>query len=328
VTGKLPKPAATLSIDLDNLWSYLRAKGDHRWTDYPSFLALAVPRILRLLDELALRATVFVVGRDADCARDRDLLQAFPAAGHELGNHSYTHDPGFHRYTDDALEDDFARSEAALAALGAGTIRGFRGPSFRVSEAVLRTLVRRGYRYDASTFPTCLGPLARAWQSFYFRLDGEAREALRGQYGEIKDARRPLQPYRWCLDNGELIEIPVSTMPFTRLPVHWTYIHFLGSCSPRVAVAYVRTNIALCRLGGLRPSLLLHATDFIGGDDADCPHFLPGMRRHVAAKLGLLRQTLALYMASYDLLPIGDFIVHEVDATRLIAHSPTLTHPS
>ena len=40
------------------------------------------------------------------------------------------------------------------------------GPGFSVSEDVLLALERRGYRYDASTLPTFIGPLARA---FYLR---------------------------------------------------------------------------------------------------------------------------------------------------------------
>jgi hypothetical protein len=74
----MTRPAATLSVDLDNLWSYLRAKGDPRWREYPSFLALAIPRLSGLLDEIGVRATVFVVGRDAECADERDPWAASP----------------------------------------------------------------------------------------------------------------------------------------------------------------------------------------------------------------------------------------------------------
>ncbi|WP_010582896.1 polysaccharide deacetylase family protein [Schlesneria paludicola] len=47
------------------------------------------PRLLDLLDRLALRATFFVVGQNAE--RYPHLLQRMSAAGHEIANHTYTH---------------------------------------------------------------------------------------------------------------------------------------------------------------------------------------------------------------------------------------------
>ena len=314
------RPTASLSIDLDNLWAYQRSKGDVRWRDYSSFLPRAVPRVHTLLDALAIKLTAFVVGADAERRENCDALRSLVDAGHEIGNHSYAHDSGFHALDETALAEDFDRAETALTSLGAPVPNGFRGPSFRLSTTVLRCLLARGYRYDASTFPTSLGPLARTWQRVWFKLDDEARAALRGQYGGFTDARRPLTPYLWRVDLRELLEIPVTTMPFTRLPVHWTYVHFLAGMSPSLALAYVRSTIALCRARGIAPSLLLHATDFIGADDPECPRFLPGMRHTQAAKTALLRRTLTMYQEAFELLPLG------VCAERLLARGVSDIH--
>ena len=37
---------ASLSLDLDNLWSYLKVHGDPSWEGFPSYLDLVVPRVL------------------------------------------------------------------------------------------------------------------------------------------------------------------------------------------------------------------------------------------------------------------------------------------
>jgi len=42
---------------------------------------------------------------------------------------------------------------------------------------VLDVLVRRGYRFDASTLPTYIGPLARAYYFMTAKLQREQREA-------------------------------------------------------------------------------------------------------------------------------------------------------
>ena len=271
------KPPAMLSLDLDDLWSYLRTYGDPQWTEYPSMLDIAVPRIMRFFDKNKLRITIFIVGRDAEAPSNRELLRALIASGHEIANHSFDHALDFHAFSTARLQDDFDRSETAIADLGAPRPRGFRGPSFRLSGAILELLSKRSYQYDASTFPTFVGPLARAWQRRFFELNEAEKKQLSGMFGGFADARRPLNPYKWQCSERTLVEIPVSTMPFFRLPIHWTYVNYLASFSKPLALRYVRANIALSRATGLHPCLLLHATDFIGRDDRKCPEFLPGM---------------------------------------------------
>ena len=46
----MSRMTASLSLDLDDEWSYLRTRGDPAWREYPSHLAQVVPRILEFLD--------------------------------------------------------------------------------------------------------------------------------------------------------------------------------------------------------------------------------------------------------------------------------------
>src|SRR5207247_9147540 len=85
----MPRPLASLSLDLDNKWSYLKTHGDAGWERFPSYLDVVVPRILRVCDELGLKITVFVVGQDAALAANHEALASIAAAGTELGNHSF-----------------------------------------------------------------------------------------------------------------------------------------------------------------------------------------------------------------------------------------------
>ncbi|MCB0556980.1 MAG: hypothetical protein KDD02_25760, partial [Phaeodactylibacter sp.] len=50
---------ASLSLDLDDQWTYLKTHGEDSWKDYPSYLNYAVPRILDLLDKHELKITFF-----------------------------------------------------------------------------------------------------------------------------------------------------------------------------------------------------------------------------------------------------------------------------
>src|SRR5262249_46460471 len=104
------KPLASLSLDLDNKWSYLKTHGDAGWDRYPTSLPLVVPRVLDFLASRGLRITFFVVGRDATRPENRSALRSIREAGHEIGNHSFEHEPWLHLYTEPQIEDELARA--------------------------------------------------------------------------------------------------------------------------------------------------------------------------------------------------------------------------
>ena len=70
----MSKPVASLSLDLDNKWSYLKTHGDPGWESFPSYLDRVVPRFLDFLRERDLTITVFVVGQDASLEQNADAL--------------------------------------------------------------------------------------------------------------------------------------------------------------------------------------------------------------------------------------------------------------
>ena len=300
------KPLASLSLDLDNQWSYMKTHGNPAWESYPSYLDVVVPRTLRFFEERGLKITYFIVGTDAERPENGRALAAITAAGHEVGNHSHRHEPWLHLYSDADIEAEIARAEDAIAAVTGQRPAGFRGPGFSLSTAVLATLKRRGYRYDASTFPTFLGPLARAYYFFTAKLSAEERERRKALFGGMREGLRPLRPYRWRLEAGPLLEVPVTTMPLFRIPFHVSYLIYLAGFSPVLARAYFATALGLCRLTGIQPSLLLHPLDFLGSDDGLEPlQFFPGMNIPAATKLAWMDDFLGAYARKFTVLPMG-----------------------
>lgn len=296
---------ASLSLDLDNLWSYMKTHGDPGWDTFPSYLDLVVPRFLSLLDELSLRITVFVVGQDAALPCNREALRSIAAAGHEIGNHSFHHEPWLHRYTSAEVESEIERAESAIQDAIGVLPQGFRGPGYSLSERVLRVLVSHGYLYDCSTFPTFIGPLARAYYFFTARLDAEQQVERSALFGGLRDGLRPLRPYRWTLDEGSLLEIPVTTMPLARIPFHFSYVHWLAGHSERLADTHFATALRLCDTARIAPSLLLHPLDFLGSDDVAELRFFPAMDQSSETKMNRMRRLLATVAKRYDVQPMG-----------------------
>src|SRR5581483_10086961 len=125
-----PRPVASLSFDLDNLWAYRMTHGEHDWTEAPSYLPVVSERALELLDRLGLHITFFVVGRDAVQDGNAAALHALVDAGHEIGNHSFDHRPWMHRWSRDEIDDDIARAEDAITSVLGVRPVAFRGPGY------------------------------------------------------------------------------------------------------------------------------------------------------------------------------------------------------
>jgi peptidoglycan-N-acetylglucosamine deacetylase len=272
------RPMASVSLDLDNLWSYLKTHGDAGWERRPTYLPGFVPPVLDLLDQLGLRITFFVVGVDADREENAGALAAITARGHEVGNHSYEHEPWLHRYSAAQLEEEIARADEAVTRATGQRPVGFRGPGYSWSPTLLEVLQRRGYLFDSSTLPTYIGPLARAYYFATAKLSRAARAERAALFGTVQDGLRPVKPYAWRLGDGPgLLEIPVTTIPGLKLPFHLSYLLYLSRYSEVAAIGYLRSALALCRLTGTEPCFLLHPLDLVGGDQAPQLRFFPGM---------------------------------------------------
>ncbi len=287
-----PRPPASISLDLDNLWAYLKTHGDPKWTDMPSFLDVAVPRFLEFFRNRRQSITVFVVGADAALETNSEVLASIADAGHEIGNHSFHHEPWLHRYTQSQLIDEIERTEESVWNATGQVTRGFRGPGFSCPPEMLAILAARGYEYDASVFPTFLGPLARAWYFWHSRFNSRQKRDRNQLFGKFVDGFQSVKPWLWSAGDRQLVEIPVTTMPVFKLPVHASYVNYLARFSTLASRWWFRTATSLCALTKTQPSLLLHALDFI--DDTDCPQmgFFPGVRLPVSRKLELLNQCL------------------------------------
>ena len=303
----MPKLKCSLSLDLDNLWSYLKTHGDAGWDSYPSYLNVVVPRVLDFLDARGVRITWFIVGRDAADPAHRAALREISARGHEVGNHSFNHEPWLHLYSEEAIRDELARTEDAIELATGERPVGFRGPGFSFSPTLLNVLAERGYRYDASTFPTFLGPLARMYYFATAKGLTAGEKAQRAKlFGTVGEGFRPLSPYTWATAAGPLLEIPVTTMPLFRVPFHLSYLLYLDGYSRTLARAYLRLAIVMCKLARVEPSVLLHPLDFLGGDDTDRLSFFPAMTRPSAVKLAFVSEVFATLARHFDLVPMGE----------------------
>ena len=304
MTGRM---SASISLDLDNLWSYMKTHGTEGWELRPSYYDKFTPHMLDVLDKQGIKVTFFIVGVDADEENNHAALKSIANAGHEFGNHSYEHEPWLHLYSDEQLEDEIVRTDQAIERVTGQRTVGFRGPGYSWSPKLLEILVRHGHAFDASTLPTYIGPLARMYYFWTADLSKEERKQRKGLFGQFSDGLRPLKPYFWGLEGEErILEIPVTTIPIIKIPFHFSYLLYLAGFSETLMMAYLRVAIWMCKLTRTEPSFLLHPLDVIGADQVEELAFFPGMDKTGEYKTRLLTKVLTTLQENFDLVPMGE----------------------
>jgi polysaccharide deacetylase family protein (PEP-CTERM system associated) len=116
-----------------------------------------VERYLELLARHDVRCTFFTVGELA--RREPALVARLAAAGHEIACHGADHVP-LARLGPDGFRDDLRRALDALAAAGAGEVRGFRAPVMSLTAKTPwahEALAELGFTYSSSVMPAATG---------------------------------------------------------------------------------------------------------------------------------------------------------------------------
>ncbi len=303
----MSKPFASLSLDMDNQWSYMKIHGEEGWEEFPSYLDIFVPYALQVLDELDLKITFFIVGQDAAFEKNHKYLKSIADAGHEIANHSFKHETWLHLYTKDELRDEINKAHTVIKDVTGKESIGFRGPGFSWSTTLLEVLSEKDYVYDASTLPTVIGPLARL---YYFRtsnLSKEEKEDRKEIFGKFSDGFRRLKPYNWKFKNGKkLLELPVTTMPIFRIPFHLSYLIYISNISEQLMMLYLKCAIYLCKLTRTQPSFLLHPLDLIGGDQISSLAFFPGMNVSSKRKIFIFKKVMKVLSRHFQLVTMKE----------------------
>jgi peptidoglycan/xylan/chitin deacetylase (PgdA/CDA1 family) len=138
-----------LTFDFDALspWVFEMADGNVAALSRGEFGAVAVPRILKLLERHEIRTTFFVPGHTA--LAYPELVREIAAAGHELGHHGWVHE-GLSRLEPARERELLQRGLDALDRVAGARPLGYRAPGVDVSVNTVDILLEHGFRYDAS----------------------------------------------------------------------------------------------------------------------------------------------------------------------------------
>lgn len=137
-----------LTFDFDT-WSGMVARGLNTPTyiSRGEFGAVASLRILDLLARHKIRSTWFTPGVVISAYPDH--CRRVVAEGHEMGNHGWTHDPPATLNRDEE-GNGLRRASDIIEATTGLRPRGYRSPSWDLSEHTIDLLLAQGFEYDSS----------------------------------------------------------------------------------------------------------------------------------------------------------------------------------
>jgi len=169
-----------------------------------------------------------------------------------------------------------------------------------------------GYKYDASTLPNFLSPLARTYFLATSNLSKEEKNRRKKLFGKFSDGFKSNKPYNWIGGGNQLLEIPVTTMPVFKIPIHASYITYFSTYNKFLAKAYFQFAIKLCKLNRVNPSILLHPLDFLGDDDITDLSFFPAMKHNSKWKIEILDDVLKILNNQFKLVHMDLFAQDEL----------------
>ncbi len=285
----MSRPVAVVSVDVDPVDLHLVGYGFRGSPPDPQVMDVALPRLLDLLARLGLPTTLFVVARDA--ASHAAMLQRAVRDGHEIASHTWSHPLRFAGLPAADQERELRDSKAALEAASGREVIGFRAPNFDMNAEALVRLVKCGYHYDASGYPSPMLMPARMLLALKSR---SPREVLSMSPWPFTWRRLP---HRWERGGKSLTEYPVAVTPGLRVPVYHTLRHYTSDAS------FERSIEGFAKRGELL-SYVLHGVDVLGMSEDSVDSRLaqhPGMERSLERKLATLERTLVALATRFEL---------------------------
>jgi peptidoglycan-N-acetylglucosamine deacetylase len=201
----VPRHIVCLSFDFDTQSGFI-ARGMTTPTALSrgEFGLIGARRLLDLLRSHRIRTTWFVPGFTIES--HPKACEQVVAAGHEIGHHSWAHVPPAQQSRAEE-EADLIRANEAITRVTGRPARGYRSPSWDLSDSTIELLLAHGFKYDSSMMGGDYWP--------YRARRGDVAELCKPfKFGE----ETPLieMPISWSLDDYphfEFVRTAASILP-------------------------------------------------------------------------------------------------------------------
>lgn len=299
----LSKKDAVIMVDVDSWQTQLAFYGCPNKDYNNDVYENSLPKLIDLFEKFKIRATFFIVGKHITVKSNRSLLRRLSNAGHELANHSMTHPQGFSRLNNREREREIKDCTSLLEDIAGKKVNGFRAPDYDIDERTIDILIKYGYKYDASVFPTFMAlPMKLA----HFILAGMKRFHT---MGKTAICLSPSLPYRPDINSlyrkgrANITELPLAVTPLLRLPFYNTAVMAFGEKYFDIVFGLVRKKPFI--------NYTFHAFDMADSDNDNIDKRLfrhPGVKRSLREKRFLSEKILKAISKDFHIKTAEEYV--------------------
>ena len=183
----------SITVDVETDWGGRLCADQHNCQGIEKI----IPYILDLFEKLNIKSTFFISGEIL--TNYYNLIQEIHDYGHEIGSHGHIHRIKYDKMSKEAVKEQVEISKNLLKDLIGVVPIGFRSPQLRTNDCLFEALSELNFKYDSSTI----------------------RGYLPTRYNNLSIPNKPFRIH-------DLLEIPISTMPFINIPMGLLSINALG----------------------------------------------------------------------------------------------------
>ena len=160
----------------------------------PSFFE-GMDRFLKIANRYQAPLSIFVIGRDLQNPEIYARVRDWSNAGHEIGNHSWSHPVNLGRLSPEKIHDEVFRTHELITNCIGKEPTGFIAPAWSTSKNLVNTLIDLGYLYDTSLFPSMILYPAIIMNALHFLRQPAEVQNILSRADWLGPIFRPTRPF-------------------------------------------------------------------------------------------------------------------------------------
>ena len=213
---------ASFNIDIDPVDCYYSIHGIRTVSSsYDPVWSKGVVRFLELLDRHNIKATFFITAADF-VESNTEIMRKIVENGHEIGNHTYSHDYKFTLMSIKSIRDEIRMNHQFIKERTGVDCVGFRSPGYNISPSIIKVLKEEGYSYDTSFFPSPVYYLAKWLLINLKKLKGRESGSIIYSFTDCFGKKNPYpagESIKKEEKKSKLLELPITTVTFAGFPL-------------------------------------------------------------------------------------------------------------
>jgi len=111
-------------------------------------------RVIEIINKYNIKISIFVIGKDLENKEIFSRVRDWSSAGHEIGNHSWSHYHNLGSLNTNEVNQEISKSHEIIQKCTKKEPKGFICPSWNISNKIISKLINLNYSYDHSIFPS------------------------------------------------------------------------------------------------------------------------------------------------------------------------------